>query len=189
MGQPMLLNIEVSSTKDYSDLHVLLQTTSGVTVDGPQSWENYLITSVNEPGIVYWDFAIKAGQTLAFNRVLRFPSQEGYYQIIVEVVNKDRSIDAIENFHVLLEHYGAQVIGNGTPIPPYTPNVTSASYGLGTPVPTDVPNIQTVNATLATQTTPTPFSPLLATSTPLTSPYPPPPSSSPTPTPQSSPYP
>ena len=38
MGEPMLLNISVHREKDFSVLHASLQTFSGVTVDGPQTW-------------------------------------------------------------------------------------------------------------------------------------------------------
>lgn len=38
MGEPMLMNISIHSEKNFSVLHASLQTFSGVTVDGPQTW-------------------------------------------------------------------------------------------------------------------------------------------------------
>ncbi len=185
MGEPMLLRINVSSTKDFSDLHVTLQTTHDITVDGPNSWENFLTNSSNELGFAYWNFPIKAGQTLSFNRILRFPREEGFYFIYAEVVNKGRTIDASENLSVLLEQKGAQVIMGGTPFPPYTPNATMAAYGPGTPAPTFITAPPTQTPFPTSKPPSTPSSPLLGTF------YPPPltPTPTSTPTTQSSPYP
>jgi hypothetical protein len=186
MGEPFLLNISVSSTSDITNLHFSLITHSGVTVDGPQSWEKYLSNSLNQPGMAVWDFSINSNQTLTFKRILRFPSTEGYYTIQTEVINQDHSIDVADSLTILLEKKGVQVIRPGTPLPPHTPENNNPSYGPGTPYPTNVPNIQTVNATLATltaptakQLTPSPMVPLIVTPTPnrtptLPNPYPPP---------------
>ncbi|HVN55602.1 MAG TPA: hypothetical protein VMT46_14810 [Anaerolineaceae bacterium] len=175
MGEPMPLNIIVSSTKDFTDLHVSITTHSDITVDGPESWESYLTKAANEPGLAYWNFAIKAGQTLAFKRVLRFPAEEGYYSVDVEVVNTGRIIDASDGLDILLEKNGVYIAQNGTPLPIHTPNVTSPAYGPGTPHPTDVPNFETIVAPSRQPTiTPTYLAPLVGTSAPLTLPYPPP---------------
>ncbi len=183
MGEPMQLNINVSSTEDFNDLHVALFTFSGVTVDGPQTWENYLTTAVNDPGMAYWNFAIKAGQTLTFKRVLRFPPEEGYYWMVAEVVSTHRIYTGSESLTVLLEHKGVQVVRNGTPMPPHTPEFTMPAYGPGTPAPTFItaPPTQTPFPTFTPPSTPS--SPLLETS------YPPPSTPTPTPTSQSSLYP
>jgi hypothetical protein len=74
MGAPVPLQITVSSQKDISDLNVALTIGGDVTVDGPQTWENYLTSSSIIQGIAFWDFGIKAGQSLTFNRVLHYPS-------------------------------------------------------------------------------------------------------------------
>lgn len=129
MGEPLQLNITVSSINDFSDLHVSLITHGGITVDGPQSWEDYLISSQNQPGMAVWDFPIKTNQPLTFKRILHFPSQEGYYSILTEVVNHDRSIDAVDNLTILLEHKGVHLIRQGTPLPPHTPEKTYPAYG------------------------------------------------------------
>ncbi len=174
MGDQFALNITVTSSKDISDLHVTLSTSAEVTVDGPQSWENYLSSSSIEPGYAGWNFAIKGGQPLPFNRVLHFPSNEGYFQVITEVFTPLRNLVAIDNFYVHLTHDGGKVIMAGTPFPPYTPNFTPAAYGPGTPVPT---NLLASPLPWMTIPSPTQFVPLVATSTLLTSPYPPPPPS------------
>ncbi len=183
MGEPMLLNISVHSEKDFTVLHASLQTFSGVTVDGPQTWETYLTTAVNDPGLAYWDFSIKAGQTLTFKRVLRFPPDEGYYWMVVEVVNTGRIYIASESLTVLLEHKGVQVVRNGTPMPPHTPNATMAAYGPGTPAPTFITAPPTRTPFPTPKPPSTPSSPLLETS------YPPPSTPTSTPTSQSSLYP
>jgi hypothetical protein len=183
IGEPMRLNINVTSTKDYSNLHVALQTTHDITVDGPQTWENYLTNSVNKLGLAYWDFSIKAGQTLTFKRVLHIPQEEGYYSILAEVVNTGRSITASESLNILVEHKTVYVAANGTLLPAHTSNATPAAYGPGTPAPTFItaPSIQTPFPTPKPPSTPS--SPLLETS------YPPPSTPTPSPTSQSSPYP
>jgi len=191
IGEPMLLVINVNSAKDFSDLHVTLDTYGGITVDGPQSWENYLTLSAKEPGFAYWDFAIKAGQTLTFKRVLHFPPGVGFYQIIAEVVNKGRIVDAIESFHVNMLNDGAHVFMSGTPIPKYTDNAPLIVNGPGTPVQTHVPNLETIQAKIATIDASTKSALPTSTPAPILSPYPPPPASFPnlTATPRSSPYP
>jgi len=136
-GDPLTLKIEVTSTKDFSDLHVALHTLMGVTVDGPENWEPDLSSTFFEPGLATWNFEIKAGQTLTFERVLHFPSQEGWYSIQTDVVNTGRTIVGIDKFEVLLTKDGGFIIRDGTIPPPFTPDVTLAAYGPGTPVPTD----------------------------------------------------
>ena len=187
IGSPVNLKITVTSSKDISDLNMTLNTGAEITLDGPQTWEKNITNPTIDRGIAYWNFAIKAGQTLTFTRVLHFSSKEGYHQIVVAVVNTGRIIDAEDEFYVLLTQAGGQVILAGTPLPPHTPNVTSAVYGPGTPVPTFLSASITPNPSVQ-------FSPLVATSTPLTSPYPAPsavPSSTSalSPTPVSSSYP
>ena len=100
------------------------------------------------------------------------------------MVNTGRIIDAEDEFYVHLTKPVGPVILAGTPLPPYTPNLTLPAYGPGTPVPTFVTNPTNqwmVTPSLETNITTTPFAPLIATSTPTTQPYPPP--SSPTPSP------
>jgi hypothetical protein len=181
-GNPVPLKITVTSSKDISDLHVTLNTGTEITLDGTQTWENDIISNPTiDRGLAYWTFAIKADQSLTFNRVLHFPSHGGYFQIVVEAVTIGRITHAVDSFYFVLKKDGSgQSIMEGTPIPIYTPNVTSPAYGPGTPVPSPVTNptyppIGTPVPSLVTSPTPTPFAPLVATSTPLTSPYPPPP--------------
>jgi len=187
MGEPMVLNIIVSSTKDFSDLYVTLSNDSYLTVDGPQTWENYLTKSQNDPGEAYWSFTIKAGQTLTFKRVLRFPSIEGYTFIQAWVFNYGRSLDATDIMYVLHQQKGVQIFRENTPLAPFTPNATSEVYWLET----QNSRKGTAMAITATGVVASQFAPLVATSTPTPPAYPPPPSSSPTrtPTPHSSPYP
>jgi hypothetical protein len=171
MGSPVSLRITVTSSKDIPDLHVTLAKPAEVIMDGPQSWENYLSTSSNDPLFAYWNFAIKAGQTLTFDRVLHFPSHEGLFDIVAEAVNSGRIIEAVDSFSVQITNNGGHIIRAGTPFLPYTPNVTMAIYGPGTPFPKFM---------IATNTpTPIRFASLVATSTHLTLPYPPPPSITP----------
>ncbi len=186
ISDSVALKITVSSSKDISDLYLTLHTGADITVDGPQTWENDLSSPSIAPGYAYWDFAVKAGQTIIFNRVLHFLQSEGYFNIDVNVVNFGRIIEAEDSFYVLLTQAGGQVIMAGTPLPPHTPNVTSAVYGPGTPVPTFVTNptnpwMATPVPSVVTNLTSTPIVPLVATSTPLTPPYPPPSSSTPYP--------
>lgn len=105
--------------------------------------------------------------------------------MVVEVVNTGRIFVASESLTVLLEHKGVQVITNGTPMPPHTPDVTNPAYGPGTPAPTFITDPPTQTPFPTTYDASTPVSPLLGTS------YPPPPTSTPPPTatPQFSPYP
>ena len=186
-GSPVPLTITVNSTKDIPDLHVLLRIPAEATIDGPKTWENYLTASAMFPLSASWDFPIKAGQTLTFNRVLHFPSQqEGYFDILVAAVNTGGTIFAGDSFYIQITHNSGNIIRAGTPFLPYTPDVpdvTVEAYGPGTPLPTS-PFV----------TIPTRIAPLVATSTlltPLTSPYPPPstPSISPSPSTTPPPYP
>lgn len=184
ISSPVPLKITVTSSKDFPDLHVTLVTAAEVIVDGPQTWENFLSSSSIERGVAYWDFPIKAGQPLIFNRVLHFPSRLGYFNVNATVVNTGRIIEAIDSLDVLLSQAGGIVARAGTRLPVISPNVTSAVYGPGTPVPTHI------SATLPRMKTPsspvrTSVSPLIVSATPP--PYPPPASPTPSPTPR--PYP
>jgi hypothetical protein len=178
-GNPINLKIEVTSTKDISDLHVTLRTDYDVKVDGPRNWESYLTTTSIEQGYAGWDFAIKAGQTLSFDRVLHYPAHEGWFYVVASVANVGRTIEGVDSFEVLITSDGGYVLRAGTPPPVYTPNITVAAYSPGTPFPT-----------LILATYPWEKPPITATSTPdparqitptatqivdlLESPYPPP---------------
>jgi hypothetical protein len=192
MGDPLPLQITVTSSKDFSDLNLSLQTGTEITLDGPQSWENFISNPTIDRGIAYWNFPIKAGQTISFNRVLHFPSKEGYFDVIVEVVNTGRIIDAVNMFVVMLTQSGGQIFLENTPIPNRVlQHPTDAVYGPGTPWPTFVIEPtkpwMTPDTSLITNLAPTQIYPLVATSTPTRPPYPPP--SSPPPSPTSRPYP
>jgi hypothetical protein len=181
MGTPVTLQIRVTSTKDIPDLHVTLRTDYDVLLDGPQDWENYLLSSFYEPGFAGWDFTIKAGQTLIFKRVLHFPAHEGWFFVVASVANLGRALEGVDKFDVLITKDGGYVLRAGTPIPPYTPNVTLAAYGPGTPFPTLVRATYPWEAATAGPTTtrvptiaPTPsgFVPRGGTPYPGPSPYP-----------------
>lgn len=184
-GDALTLKIEVTSSKDFSDLHVALHALGGIAVDGPENWEKNLSSTFNRPGLATWNFAIRAGQTITFERILHFPSQEGWYSIQAEVVNVGRTIVGIDSFDVLLTKDGGFIVMEGTPPPPYTPDVTSSAYGPGTLSPTFLPAqpfpwevthapvTDTPAPTIKTNPTPTQPAGLLATSMP--NPYPSPP--------------
>jgi hypothetical protein len=182
-GEAVPLKITVTSTKDITDLHVSLSYNSEIQMDGPQTWENNLLYPTLDQGFAYWNFPIKAGQTLTFNRVLHFPLREGYFDVLVEVNNIGRIIHAFEAFYVVLVNAGGLVSMSGTPIPHIiTPHGNISVYGPGTPVPSPITN-PTYGPPPAT-TGPTPaLKPAIPTLTPPGSPYPPPirPASSPYP--------
>lgn len=179
-GSPLVVKINVSSTKDYAELYVTIIMHGDVTMDGPQSWETNLSSPTMEPGYTGWGFSIKAGQTRTFTRVLHFPAQAGYDNINIHVGNIGGTIDANADIDVVITNdHAGQVIRAGTPSPKLTSEITQVVYGPGTPVPTYVP------ATLPWQSIPKPdltltlSAPRIATalvSTPMTSmsSYPPP---------------
>lgn len=165
-GEPVTVTINVTSTKEIPELSVSLQTEG--TVDGPLNWENYLSYKLVSPGIGIWNFAIKAGQTLTFTRVVNFPAKEGYYDIVAQVVNVGRTVRGIDFFiiHMAPEAQGGGLIyREGTKIPHFTPNVTVVFYGPGTPYPTFLPTY-TISATLTHIPAANTQIPPLATSTP-----------------------
>jgi hypothetical protein len=178
-GDPVDLVITVTSAKDFPDLHLVMQFNGEITVDDVVTWEENLRNPTIGNGHAYWNFEMKAGQTLTFKRVLHFPAgQQLYSSVYVEVVNPGRRVRARDNFAVVLTKEGGQVFRVGTPVPHYTPNVTSAVFGPGTPVPTFI-----TNPTNSWRETPIPPSDFDLTPTPsLAPPYPPPSSPSPTPT-------
>ncbi len=184
LDDPLTIKIEVTSTKDFSDLHVALHTLMGVTVDGPEYWESDLSSTFFRPGLATWNFEIKAGQTLNFERVLHFPSQEGWYTIQAEVVNTGRTIVGIDNFEVLLTKDGGEIYRAGMPRPSNVPIVLTV-YAPGTLPPTDFyftqpfpwevthePATDTPLPPVKSDPTPTQPAILLATSTPNPYPYP-----------------
>ena len=178
-GDPVDLVITVTSSKDFSDLHLVMQFNGEVTVDDVVTWEENLRNPTIGNGHAYWNFEMKAGQTLTFTRVLHFPArQQMYSSVYVEVVNPGRLVRARDNFAVVLTKEGGQIYREGTPVPYYTPNVTSAVYGPGTPVPTFITN--PTNSWRETPIPPSDFD-LTPTLSPAP-PYPPPSSPSPMPT-------
>ncbi len=188
IADPITVIIKVTSLKDISDLHVTLQTQPLVSIDGTENWEQDLKFTINEPGMAGWSFAIKAGETLTFKRVVHFPAEEGWRYIGATVANVGRTIVGTDSFNVLLTKDGGFIVREGTPSPPYTPDVTSSAYGPGTLAPTFLPAqpfpwevthapvTDTPAPTIKTNPTPTQPAGLLATSTP--NPYPSPPSPS-----------
>ena len=182
MGDPVPLKISVTGTKDISDLLITLHTGADITIDGPQTWENYVSSPSIAPGYGYWSFAIKAGQTLTFNRVLHFPSEEGYFDVNAEVSNPGAVLVGTDSFMVLLTKDGGVVAKEGTALPPHTPNITAAYYGPGTPVPTRLRSSPNPSMATLLPGGNTPI-PLVATSTAQTTPYPPPPTTTPIGTP------
>ena len=166
IGASIPLEITVTSSKDFTDLHLTLHTGAEITMDGPKTWENDLSNPSIAPGYAYWNFAIKAGQTLTFNRVLHFPQKEGYFNIDASVANVGRIIDAEDYFDVLLtQEKGGQVIFAGTPLPPHTPFDASGVYAPGTPVPT-----LATEPIYTSEVMPNPT--INTTSTPIGEPYP-----------------
>jgi hypothetical protein len=164
---------------------VKLQTPHDVTVDGPGTWENYLLSKSKEPVYATWDVSIKANQTLTFSRVLHFPMIDGEYWVGVSVASVSVEGFGTDSFYVFITNDRGTIVKAGTPIPPLTPLIAATVYGPGTPVPTNSIITNTPIPSPVTNPTSTQFAPLVVTSTPLTSPYPPPSSS----TPHSSPYP
>ena len=146
----------------------------------------------------YWTFAIKAGQDISFNRMLHFPSNQGNFNVVVNVTNPGRIIDGVDSFVVVLYQNRGEIIREGTSVPLHNPDVTMPVFGPGTPAPSRITNptnpwVETAIPSRTTTLAPTLLAPLVATSTPRTSPYPPPPTSTPIPTrtltPTSHPYP
>ncbi len=188
-GDPVKLTIKVTSSKDISNLHVTLQSPAEVTTDGPQNWENYLSHTLIQPGYAGWDFAIKAGQTLTFNRVLHLPAREGSFFIGAEVITVGQTLVGTDSFYIYMTHDGGKIYHSETPLP-----FTMYQVIVGTPFPTIgpsptfpatvtfLPPSQTPVPSLATNPTTTQVVPLVATST--HAPYP-----GPSPYPTSSPFP
>jgi hypothetical protein len=180
-SEPINLSIQVTSSKDISNLNVTLHTSTDVTTDGPNGWEKYLSNTLIQPGYAIWNFDIKAGQTLTFKRVLHFPPNEGYFTVSAEVLNTGGTLVGTDTFIVHMTKGGGTIYREGTSLPPYTPNITSPAYGPGTPVPTFLYPSNTPT-TLVTSPAPTQFVPLVGTSYPSPSPLP-------SPTPNLTPYP
>ncbi len=182
VSTPVDLKVTVTSAKDFPDLHLTLVFNSDIVIDGVDTWEDSLKNKTIDNGLAFWNFEIKAGQTLTFTRVLHFPAkQQGYFHVYLEVTNPGRIVTARDDFTIVLTKAGGLVFLDGTPIPIYTPHVTSAAYGPGTPAPTNITD--PTNPWRKTYEPPTDFD---STSTPTTAqPYPPPFSPSPTPTAQS----
>jgi hypothetical protein len=130
------LKILVTSQNNLPETFVVLHLNGGVILDGPQSWENYLSHSSYDQGLVTWNFPIKAGQTLTFNRVVRFPKEDGSYNITVTVGTPVEPMAGSDSFDVFVLGESGSIIRAGTPIPLHTPKDNSGVYGPGTPVPT-----------------------------------------------------
>jgi hypothetical protein len=178
-GDPVDLVISVTSSKDFPDLSLSISYNAEITMDSVDTWEDNLRNSTIGNGVAYWSFEMKAGETLSFTRVLHFPAREqGYLDFYIVVVNPGRIVTARNDFSVVLTKDGGQVFMDGTPVPKYTPNVTSPSFGPGTPVPTFITN--PTNSWRETPIPPSDFD-LTPTLSPAP-PYPPPSSPSPTPT-------
>jgi hypothetical protein len=158
-----MVTIKVTSSKDISDLHVILQAPIGVTTDGPQNWEPNLFDTTNQPTNVSWGFAIKAGQTLTFTRVLHLPPSDGYLHVVIMAATQDFLIS--DAFYILQTNDSIKIAGAGTPIPPFTPNFTAPAYGPGTPVPTFLLPTDTPPPSHVTSPTSIQIVPLVATST------------------------
>ena len=169
-GNPVTLIILVTSSKDIPDLNVSLRIPVGATIDGPQTWENYIVSPSVDQWTAYWDFAIHANQTLTFNRVLHFPSGTGAYQIFVEANTKNRIIHAVDEFDIQITNNGSYLIRAGTPYLSYTRRTTNIIYGPGTPVPPTYglgPLVATSTPSRTRTRTPIPYPP---PSTPITPP-------------------
>lgn len=169
-GSPLVVKIMVTGSKDLAELYVTMITHGDMTMDGPQGWEPYISTPKNETGYAGWGFPIKAGQTRTFTRVLHFPAHAGYYDISVSVGNIGRTIDAYDDFSVVITNdHAGKIIKAGTPLPKVTPEITMAVYGDGTVAPTFVPGTMPWMAVPKPKRTQTP-----PVSTPMTSlsPYP-----------------
>jgi hypothetical protein len=169
-GDPVRVTIKVTSSKDISKLHVILQTPFGVTTDGPQNWESNISDTSIQPTYASWGFAIKAGQTLTFNRVLHLPSSDGEYHIIIQAGSSSLLIS--DAFYILQMNGNINVYGAGTPLPTtkYQVDVITSfpTIGLSPTFPsmiTILPSAHTPFPTLVTNPTPTQFVPLVATST------------------------
>jgi hypothetical protein len=171
-GEPIKLMIKVTSSKDISNLHVTLQTPAEVTTDDPQNWENYLSHTLVQPGYAGWDFAIKAGQTLTFNRVLHLPAREDNFLIGADVITTGRILVGTDSFYISMTHDGGKIYHSETPLPTtryqvvvntFFPTISESPTFPSTV--TILPLANTSFPTLVTNPTPTQFVPLVATST------------------------
>ena len=187
-SSPFQLEITVSSTKDISDIFLLIENMIDITIDDPNPRESNVTNSSMGRGLSEWNFSIKAGQTNKFIRTFHIlPSAEGEYQILVSVFTKDQSIVAREEMYAAVSKSVSEVVREGTPDPTIIVMHNPVTvYGPGTRAPTDLPQVITITPRMAnpgvTQAVPT--STPVASPNPL-SPYPPPP----TPQPTSSAYP
>jgi len=171
MKDPVTLKITVTSLKDLDDLHITLHVPGDATVEGIKSWEKNITNTTLEPGYAGWDFPIKAGQSLTFNRVLHF-NAEGYMDFVAEAITPGRSMVAMDDFSVVITGGVGKMYRPGTPLPRMTPIDKSDVYGPGTPVPTFCCATNTPVISHATSAVPTKSSPMLS--------YPPPSSPAPT---------
>jgi len=174
-GEPVTVIISVTAEKDVADLGVWLNHDQGVTVEGPQGWEENVKDRKIGEMAASWKVDVKANKPLVFMRKVHLPQREGEIELSAAVYRADLGY-LVDSVSIYLTREGGKVYYAGTPVPitPWPLPVYIVTPGSSpTPQPTFTP-------TPTLPPTPTPPRSPLATPTPLAYPF-----TSPLPTPMS----
>jgi hypothetical protein len=111
--------ITVTAEKDMPELKVFLSSDPQTLIEDAQSWKDKGVS---------WGVDVQANSPRTFTRKVRFPSNEGIYNLIAEVYTP--SIHAVDSIKIHLTRAGGKVYLSGTSIP-----VTSGPLPTVTPGP------------------------------------------------------
>ncbi|RMD59998.1 hypothetical protein D6833_10595 [Candidatus Parcubacteria bacterium] len=161
-GEPLLVQITVTSKDDISDLGIsLIYTEKRIVVEEAESTEQGEVVWKGDRGLD-WKVSIKAGQPVVLTRKLHLPAREGLVELMASAITP-QGLRAVDSVRIYLTREG----------------------GVVNPTPAALPGTPELAATVPPEWLLTPF----PTPTPWPTPFPPPTSLSPIPTPTQLPYP
>jgi hypothetical protein len=115
-GEPVIVNIKVSSEKEFTDLNVGISTLPmTIEMDEPENWEAETKNKTVWEGGAGWVTAIKSEQSLTFTRKLYLPLDEAEFWIKAKAFTP--SLRAEDKIIISMTRKGGKVYLSGTPIP------------------------------------------------------------------------
>jgi hypothetical protein len=135
MDEPVTVIVTVTTYKDIPDLGISIYTYPvDAVVEGPQGWEKEAKNGVVYKGGAGWKIAAKANQPVTFTRKVRFPLQEGLFDI--QVSASTPSLRAEDSLSIHLTRAGGKVYLSGTSVPATSGPLPTITPG---PSPTFIP--------------------------------------------------
>ncbi len=114
-GEPVTVNITVTSEKDISDIGISLSHNADVNMEKSQGWEKDSRDITFFDGGVSWVTTVEANRSITFKRILYLPPSDGMFYIIAGA--RTSNLEAGDEIDIYMTHEGGKVYLSGTRFP------------------------------------------------------------------------